>query len=94
MGSGNISGSLRPRSPVTAHRVQAAVQPQGRLSLTGNSGVHGRAVNGMQRQSPGLGRALSGSPPPSLVARVSGSGSQLAGPLSSRRSQATAAVAS
>lgn len=72
---GSVSASLRPRSPVAAQRVQGTVQPQGRLSLTGNAGVPARAVSSVHRQSPGLGRALSGSPPPSLLARASGAGS-------------------
>jgi hypothetical protein len=86
---GSVSASLRPRSSVAAHRVQNSVSHSGRLSLTGNSSMlpqsqpqpqqpQSRVVASAPRQSPALGRlSLSGSPPPSLVARTSGSNSHI-----------------
>lgn len=92
VGNGNLPAtalsatSLRPRSPVPAHQVQGAAQPSGRssLNLTGNSNMQARAV-AVQRQSPTLNRALSGSPPPSIMARISCSGSLAATATTSRR---------
>lgn len=69
--SNSISSSLRPRSPVTAHRVSQGVG-QGRLSLTGKSGAV--MTSGLQR--PSLGQAPSAGSPPSLVAKGSSGGSQ------------------
>jgi len=72
--------SARPRSPVPAHQIQTS----GRTSL-GSSTMQARAVTAVQRQAPSLGRALSGSPPPTLTARVSCSGGLTAMATTSRR---------
>jgi len=66
---GAVSG-LRPRSPVSAHRLQSTL-PAGRLSLTGSGGSGtNRTMASVQRPSPGLGRPLSGSPPPAVPGRT------------------------
>jgi hypothetical protein len=70
----SASAVMRPRSPVTAHRV-----PQGRLSLTGSSVAQGlttrTSMTGLQLSSSSRG-TFSGSTPSSLTARVSSGGSQ------------------
>jgi len=68
---GGANASLRPRSPITAQRVQGSVSQPGLLSLSPNATQH--SVASMQLLTPNS-RHLSGSPPPSsLMGRVGGS---------------------
>lgn len=59
--------SLRPRSPVQS--ISGTTPSSSRLSLPSSSSMQTRSLGTVQRHSSSMNRALSGSPPPSVVGR-------------------------
>lgn len=59
--------SMRPRSPVQT--ISGTTPSSSRLSLPSSSSMQTRSLGTVQRHSSSMNRALSGSPPPSVVGR-------------------------